>query len=438
MRRLTRRRLLLGLGALAACGLGAAAGLSGSRWYERPLQSAPEAAPAQPPRRWSIEARYYGSSQIEGTINCSACHGTTDQPLHVSYCHIPHTGTYVQCALCPHRCIIAEGERGLCRVREHRNGRLYSMVYGNPCSLGVDPIEKKPFYHFLPGATAFSLATAGCSLRCLYCQNWSISQVPPEETQNADLPPREVVRSAQQSNAPVIAYTYSEPTAFFEYMLDTAILAREAGLHNVVVSSGFINPDPLRELCQAVDAIKIDLKGFSEEFYRRVCSAELGPVLRAIEIVHEMGVHLEIVNLVVPTLNDDLAQLRALSRWLAREVSADVPLHFSRFFPQYKLLNLPPTPIETLEQARQVALEEGLRYVYVGNVPGHEWDSTYCPACKQAIILRQGFSVLEYHLKGSVCAFCGQQIPGVWWPGQSQAGPSALPVGQVLMDGRPG
>ncbi len=416
MRRITRRRLLFGLGALAACGLGVAAGLSGSRWYERLPEEMPEAAPARPPRRWAIEARYYGSSQVEGTINCSLCHGTSAQALHVSYCHIPHTGNYVQCALCPHRCIIAEGERGHCRVREHRNGRLYSMVYGNPCALGVDPIEKKPFYHFLPGATAFSLATAGCNLRCLYCQNWSISQVPPEETQNVDLPPEEVVRSAQQSKTPVISYTYSEPTVFYEYMLDTARRAREAGLRNTVVSAGFINPEPLRELCRAVDAIKIDLKGFSEEFYRRVCSAELGPVRRSIEIIHEMGVHLEVVNLVVPTLNDDPEQLRALARWLAREVSADVPLHFTRFFPQYKLLNLPPTPLETLEQARRIALEEGMRFVYLGNVPGHEGNNTYCPACGRAIILRQGFSVLEYHLEGSACAFCGQGIPGVWWP----------------------
>jgi pyruvate formate lyase activating enzyme len=293
------------------------------------------------------------------------------------------------------------------------------MVYGNPCAVHVDPIEKKPFYHFLPTAAAFSIATAGCSLRCLYCQNWEISQVPPEETQNDNLPPEQVVRGALTSKAPVIAYTYSEPMVFYEYMLATARLGREAGLRSVVVSAGFVNPEPLRELCQAVDAIKIDLKGYDKEFYRKVCGAELGPVLEAIRIINEAGVHLEIVNLVVPTLNDSLDQLRSLARWLARDISPDVPLHFSRFVPQYKLNNLPPTPVETLEKAWQVARDEGMRFVYVGNVPGHPADNTYCPACGKAIIVRQGFDVTEYHLQGSACAYCGEPIPGVWWPDKS-------------------
>jgi pyruvate formate lyase activating enzyme len=290
------------------------------------------------------------------------------------------------------------------------------MVYGNPCAVHVDPIEKKPFYHFLPTASAFSIATAGCSLRCLYCQNWEISQVPPEETQNDNLPPDRVVSGALTNKAPVIAYTYSEPTVFYEYMLATARLGRRAGLRSVVISAGFINPEPLRELCQAVDAIKIDLKGYDEEFYRKVCSAELGPVLETIQTIYKAGVHLEIVNLVVPTLNDSLDQLRALARWLARDISPDVPLHFSRFIPQYKLDNLPPTPVETLDKAWQAARDEGMRFVYVGNVPGHPADNTYCPACGKAIIVRQGFDVTEYHLKGNACAYCGEPIPGVWWP----------------------
>jgi pyruvate formate lyase activating enzyme len=287
----------------------------------------------------------------------------------------------------------------------------------------VDPIEKKPFYHFLPTAAAYSLATAGCNLRCLYCQNWSISQVPPEETESEDLPPEAVVRSTLEAKAPIIAYTYSEPTAFYEYMLATARLARQAGLYNAVISAGFINPEPLRELCGAVDAIKVDLKGYDEEFYRKVCSAELGPVLTAIRTIHEMGVHLEIVNLVVPTLNDNLEQLAALSRWVAAEISPDVPLHFSRFYPEYKLTNLPPTPVETLEQARQIALEKGMRFVYIGNVPGHAGDNTYCPACGRPIIVRQGFAVVEYHLRGGKCAYCGAAIPGVWWPAEPQKPP---------------
>jgi pyruvate formate lyase activating enzyme len=292
----------------------------------------------------------------------------------------------------------------------------------------VDPIEKKPFYHFLPTAAAFSIATAGCSLRCLYCQNWAISQVPPEETDNADLPPEEVVRAAQTAKAPVIAYTYSEPTIFYEYMLATAQLGREAGLRSVVVSAGFVNPEPLRELCRAVDAIKIDLKGYDEEFYRTVCSGELKPVLEAIQTIYQAGVHLEIVNLVVPTLNDRLDQLRALARWVARDISPDVPLHFSRFYPQYKLTNLPPTPVETLDRAREIALEEGVRFVYVGNVPGDPGNNTYCPACGKPIIVREGFSVVEYHLNGDVCAYCGQPIPGVWWPAGAQGQPVKAPT----------
>jgi len=420
---ITRRQFLLGAGALGACGVGAAAGLSGNRWWERAPESVGEGAPAEPPNRWSVEARYYASFAGAGSLDCADCHGASEEPLPVSYCHIPHTGAYVQCNLCPHRCIIADGERGTCRVRENRGGRLYSMVYGNPCAVHVDPIEKKPLYHFLPTAAAFSLATAGCGLRCLYCQNWQISQSTPEETQNTDLPPQDVVLYAQQQQAPVIAYTYSEPTAFYEYMLDTARQAREAGLRNAVVSAGFINPEPLRELCQTVDAIKIDLKGYDEGFYRDVCGAELGPVLEALRIIYESGVHLEIVNLVVPTLNDSLEQLRALARWIAQDLSPDVPLHFSRFHPQYKLTNLPPTPVETLDRARETAIEEGLRFVYVGNAPDHPGNHTYCPACGEVLIARQGFTVTEYHLEGGACAYCQEPIPGVWWPEEPEGQP---------------
>lgn len=377
-------------------------------------------APLEPPNPWSIEARYYASYSSKGALDCTSCHGETEEPLPVSYCHVPHTGSYVQCTLCPRECVIAEGERGECRVRENRNGRLYSMVYGNPCAVHIDPIEKKPLYHFLPTAAAFSLATAGCNLRCKYCQNWSISQVPPEETRNADLPPEAVVHYARENNAPVIAYTYSEPIIFYEYMLDTARLAREAGLQNVVISAGFINQEPLRELCRTVDAIKIDLKGYDESFYRQVCEGELEPVLEAIKTIHESGTHLEIVNLVVPTLNDDLEQLRALAHWVAHDLSPDVPLHFSRFYPQYKLKNLPPTPVERLTEAREISLEEGVRFVYVGNVPGHPGNHTCCPACGEVLIERAGFSVKDYHIEGGECKFCGAPIPGVWWPSKPE------------------
>jgi pyruvate formate lyase activating enzyme len=418
---ITRRRLLVGTGALIACGVGAAICSGGDRSRQQRGASTENPAPTQVPGPWSVEARYYASFATEGSLKCASCHKADLGQLPVSYCHTPHTGDYVRCDLCPHRCIIANGQRGRCRVRENRGGRLYSMVYGNPCAVHVDPIEKKPFYHFLPGASAFSIATAGCSLRCLYCQNWTISQVPPEQTENSDLPPEQVIQAAKTSQAPVIAYTYSEPTAFYEYMLATARLGRAAGIRSVVVSSGFINPGPLRELCQAVDAIKIDLKGYDEEFYRKVCEAELAPVLEAIRIIHQAGVHLEIVNLVVPTLNDSLEQLRALARWIAQDISQDVPLHFTRFFPQYKLTDLPPTPEETLDRAWTAAQEEGLRFVYVGNIPGHPGDNTYCPSCRKPLIVREGFMVQEYHLRGAACPYCGQSIPGVWWPEEGGA-----------------
>jgi pyruvate formate lyase activating enzyme len=323
-------------------------------------------------------------------------------------------GAKVRCDLCPRLCAIADGERGECGVRENRAGVLYSMVYGRAVAVHTDPIEKKPFYHFLPGTQAFSLATAGCNLHCLYCQNWEISQRRPEELESTDLPPAQVVASARQYACPIVAYTYTEPTVYYEYMLDTARLARDQSLRSVVVSAGYINPEPLHELCQAVDAIKIDFKGFNEGFYQRICSGTLHPVLETMKTIHGAGVHLEIVTLVVPTLNDDVEGLRGLCRWIVAELGPDVPAHFSRFHPLYKLTDLPMTPVETLEQARDIALEEGIHYAYVGNVPGHAGDNTYCHHCGKMIILRQGYTIMENHIVNGRCEFCGQPIPGVW------------------------
>ena len=427
--RLSRRQFMIWLGTLGSVGIGIAAGLMNRRWWERIPEGVTEDPLIEPPSPWSVEALHYASFVSEGSLTCTTCHSQVEETLPVTYCHIPHTGTYVRCNLCPHHCIIAEGERGHCRVRENRGGRLFSMVYGNPCAVHIDPIEKKPFFHFLPNAATFSLATAGCNLRCLYCQNWTISQLPPEETYNIDLPPEEVVRLAQNYATPVIAYTYSEPTIFYEYMLATARLAREVGLRNVVISAGYIETEPLKELCQWVDAIKIDLKGYDETFYREVCEGELKPVLKAIKTIYDMGVHLVIVNLVVPTLNDDLDQLRSLAHWVAQNLSPNVPLHFSRFHPQYKLANLPPTPVETLEKSHQIAREEGVLYAYIGNVPGHPGNNTYCPACNQPIIVREGFTVLEYHLQNGECQYCGEPVPGVWWSGEPEGQPVEIPQG---------
>lgn len=322
--------------------------------------------------------------------------------------------TQVMCDLCPRRCAIADGQRGECGVRENRAGTLYTMVYGRACAVHIDPIEKKPFYHYLPGSQAFSLATAGCNLHCLYCQNWQISQRRPEEVDYVDLPPEQVVAQAQRYDCPVIAYTYTEPTVFYEYMLDTARLAREKQIRSVVVSAGFINTAPLIELCQAVDAIKIDFKGYSSDFYIRVCQGALRPVLETMKTIRQQGIHLEIVTLVVPTLNDEEEHLRGLCRWIMDELGPDVPTHFSRFYPQYKLTNLPMTPVETLEMARNIALEEGIHYAYIGNVPGHPGDNTYCHHCGEMLIQRQGFTVVANHIVNGKCKFCGQVIPGVW------------------------
>jgi len=324
------------------------------------------------------------------------------------------SGTYVICRLCPRQCLITEGGRGNCGVRENRGGVLYTLVYGNACAFNNDPIEKKPFYHFLPGTMSFSIATAGCNLHCLYCQNWQISQSLPEEVKSASLPPEQVVQEALRHSSASIAYTYSEPTIFYEYMLATAEKARKHGIRNVVVSAGYINPEPLRQLCHAVDAIKIDFKGFSEEFYQQVCQATLAPVLQTMRIIAEEGTHLEIVNLVVPTLNDTDEHFRGLSRWIVEHLGPNVPTHFSRFYPQYKLTQLPSTPVSTLERARQIALDEGIRYVYIGNVPGHPANQTYCAHCGKVLIKRAGFTVLENHIQDGCCPYCGERIPGVW------------------------
>lgn len=414
MRAISRREFVKGIGlGLGTIGAGALlARVPWGRWVENLAGVEPYAPPSEwAPPPHARQALYYAG--IEESLDCSLCHGEIE-PSRVLYCHTPHTKKYVKCQLCPKGCIISEGHRGDCRVRENRGGQLYTMVYGNPCAVHIDPIEKKPFYHFLPTSQAFSLATAGCNLHCLYCQNYTISQFPPEETENIDLPPERVVELALAQGCPVIAYTYSEPTIFYEYMLETARLARLQGIKSAVISAGYTNPEPLRELCQAVDAIKIDLKGFNEEFYKRVCSATLQPVLEAIKIIQEEGVHLEIVNLVVPTLNDDEGELREMARWIVRELGPDVPTHFSRFQPMYKLQNLPPTPVDSLERARAMAIEEGIHYAYIGNVPGHPGDNTYCYNCGKTIIARMGFVVVDYHIVEGRCEYCGNPIPGVW------------------------
>jgi len=320
----------------------------------------------------------------------------------------------IECRLCPRLCRLGDKERGYCGVRENDGGTYRTLVYGKACSMGIDPIEKKPFLHFLPGSAALSIATAGCNVNCKFCQNWEISQVRAEQVDAFDLPPASVVENALKYQCPVIAYTYSEPVVFYEYMVDTAAEARRRGLRNVVVTGGYINAEPLRELVQVVDAIKVDLKGFSQDFYAKYVRGELKPVLEAIQTIHASKTWLEIVYLVIPSLNDGEETIRAMSRWIKTEVGPDVPLHFSRFYPMYLLKNLPETPLSTLERAYQAARSEGLRYVYIGNVPGHEAENTFCPRCGKPVVKRSGFLVESLSLQDGCCRFCREPIPGIW------------------------
>jgi len=320
----------------------------------------------------------------------------------------------VQCQLCPRRCTIANGGRGFCGVRENRDGTLYTLVYAKPVAIHIDPIEKKPLFHFLPSTTAFSIATAGCNLRCKFCQNWQISQAKPEEIDYVNLTPQDLINKAKESGAPTIAYTYTEPTIFYEYMLETAKLAKFFGIKNIMHSAGYINEEPLRQLAKYLDAANIDLKGFSNDYYAKMSSATLEPVLKALKVLKEEGVHLELTNLVLPGYNDDPETITKMCLWIKENLGPDTPLHFSRFFPMYKLVSLNPTPVESLERARKIALDCGLRYVYIGNVAGHPAENTYCPKCKAMLIERRGYFILQNNIIDGKCKFCGEKIAGVW------------------------
>ncbi|HTZ11409.1 MAG TPA: AmmeMemoRadiSam system radical SAM enzyme [Candidatus Margulisiibacteriota bacterium] len=321
----------------------------------------------------------------------------------------------VHCRLCPRNCIIPEGKRGFCGVRENRGGILYTLSYGKLVSINdLDPIEKKPFFHFLPGAKTFSIATAGCNLRCKFCQNWEISQKRPEEVDYLYLEPKELIGKMKASGRKILAYTYTEPTIFFEYMLEVAQLARKEGFRNVMHSDGYINEEPLRLLVKYLDAADIDLKGFTEKYYYDMSEGSLEPVLKTLKILKENKIHLEITTLIVPGYNDDEETLIKMCMWIKENLGADTPLHFSRFIPLYKLMNLNPTPVETLERARQIALGCGLKYVYIGNVAGHPAENTLCPRCKKVVIGRSGYIITEVNIEDGKCKFCGEKIEGVW------------------------
>lgn len=319
----------------------------------------------------------------------------------------------VQCQLCPRYCMIKPNERGNCGVRENKSGKLYSLVYGRPCAVEIDPIEKKPLFHFLPGQGALSIATAGCNFHCKFCQNWTISQAKPEEVPWIELAPEQLIDQAISSGCRIISYTYTEPTIFYEYMLDCAKLARQAGLLNTEVSNGFINLEPLKELCKWMDGANIDFKG-PDSLYKQLSAAWRKPVEEAIKLMHEKGVWIELTNLLIPGYNDKEKDIKEVIAWVKGNLGLDVPLHFTAFYPAYKMLNTPATPASTVLKARQLALKAGLHYVYAGNILEEEAMSTYCPSCKKPLITRSAFYLKENKLVKGKCPYCNERIPGRW------------------------
>lgn len=320
----------------------------------------------------------------------------------------------LQCALCPKGCVIAPGQSGECRIRVNMDGKLCAVTYGYPSSVHVDPIEKKPLNHFLPGTSILSIATVGCNLHCKNCQNWELSQCNPEDATAVHLPPQDVVRVTREHKCPSVAYTYSDPVVWYEYTLDSCIAAHEAGLRNVLVTAGYLNDKPWRELCKHADAANIDLKGITDAFYREVCGATLKPVQNALVSAKAMGVEVEVTYLLIPTLNDSDKDIGDWCRWVVANMGKETPVHLSRFYPQYKMRHLPPTPPATLERAKRIAETAGLHHVYVGNILMRDASNTYCPNCHRLLVSRTGYQVNEMHITEGRCPDCKREIYGVW------------------------
>jgi pyruvate formate lyase activating enzyme len=349
---------------------------------------------------------------LAGAMACSTRAANEHEQLHRAlYWHA--SGNDIQCDLCPHACRLANRQTGICRNRKNSNGELVALGYGLPCAINVDPIEKKPLYHFLPGSRAYSFGIAGCNLRCKNCQNYTISQIGPQESGATYRSPQQIIDEARSAGAVSIAYTYSEPSVWFEYMLDVAKLARKNGLKNVMVTSGYINPKPFEEVAQYLDGAHIDCKGFDDSMYRKLNAGKLEPVLDTILLAKKKGVWVEMINLIVPEWSDDYATIRKMAVWIRENAGIDVPLHFSRFFPLYQLAQLYPTPTNVLVKAREIAREEKLRYVYIGNVPEINSD-TRCVQCNSLLVKRNGYKVTITGMKGSTCSKCGARVPGVW------------------------
>jgi len=320
----------------------------------------------------------------------------------------------VECGLCPNLCLIRDGKRGDCNVRENIKGTLNTLVYGRLCAMNNDPVEKKPLFHFLPGTNALSVATAGCNVSCKFCQNWNISQAMPEDLDSQYFSDNALVNLCKTNKIPTIAFTYSEPVIFFEYVYDVAVRARKDKIKSVMISNGYISQEPLSDLCNVLDAIKIDFKSFSDDFYRKVVSGQLQPVLDTMQYIKESGVWLEIVYLIIPGYNDSKQELQAMTKWIIDNLGPDVPVHFSRFYPSYLMKNLPPTSMKTMEMALDTARSGGVNYVYLGNVPKHEAENTYCPSCGKMIINRTGYLIRQNNLINGKCRFCDNPIAGIW------------------------
>lgn len=318
-----------------------------------------------------------------------------------------------QCFLCPRNCVIPDGETGFCGVRQNNKGKLYSLVYGKTTGIQIDPIEKKPLYHFLPGSAAFSVGTVGCNLVCQHCQNWATSQSKPGNWHSYDITPEEIVQKAKQENCESIAYTYNEPTIFGEFVLDTAKLARKKGIKNVLVTNGFTGDDARLDFCKYIDAANVDLKAFDNEFYKKYSGAWLEPVLESLKIYKRKKVWTEATNLIIPKLNDSMEKIKEMAAWIKDNIGTDIPLHFSAFYPAYKLQDMPPTSAATLLEARKIAMSCGLKYVYIGNVATADEENTFCPKCGKIIIERANFTILQNNIKQGKCE-CGEKIQGVW------------------------
>jgi pyruvate formate lyase activating enzyme len=323
-------------------------------------------------------------------------------------------GLKIECGLCPRHCVVSDIERGACGVRENRGGEYVTLVHSRPCSMHIDPIEKKPFFHVLPATGSLSLATAGCNFECHFCQNWEIAQARPEQVKSSPVSPEEVVAIAVREKAPTIACTYTEPVVWAEYVYDIAAASRLKGVRTLMVSNGYIDEEPLNDLCGVLGAVKVDLKAFTQKFYQEQCKGEIKPVLETLRRLRKKGMWTEIVVLIVPTLNDGEQEIRDLASFVKNDLGPEVPVHFTRFHPSYRLMNLPSTPVPTLERAHRVATEAGLQFVYLGNVAGHPAENTYCPACKKMVIHRIGMAVVENRMKAGRCPDCGYALPGIW------------------------